>query len=304
MNNIVINKHLIKKIISFLKNADSIKHLDPNIFENIDRYKEIYDIDFNDYYLEYIKNLPKLDFESAVKISREVYQAHGKEKEFDSILERLINNHSIHMGSLNKNDDNCITKASESRVLLSGTYYDVVLICHEIGHKLRYNNSMNPSDVMDSFFFETPSVILEFAANNYLRDNYGIDINASELRKMHVLSKGRENNIENNIFLTIIKLLKGKKLNVANLYKECIKNVDVIEYLNKPGSSIEECVAESISDYSYDIGYILGNYTNNCDNKIETLNLLLKYKDNGINAPFTIGEDIIKEALDQQKYIK
>ena len=293
----IINKELIKKIISFLKKANSLKYLDSNIFEIIDEYKEIHDINFNDYYLEYIKNLPELDFKNVVKISREVYQSYGKEKEFDMILEKLISNYNIEMGSLNEIDDNCITKASENRVLLSGTYYDVVLLCHEIGHKLRYDNSMNSSDIMDSFFFETPSIILEFSASNHLRDKYGIDLNVDELRKMHVLSNRRDNNIENIIFLTIIKLLKTKKLDLVNIYKEFIKNTDIIEYLNRPDTSIDDCVEEGISAYSYDVGYILGSYINNSDNDIEMLNLFLKYKDNGINKPFTIGEEIIKETL-------
>ena len=163
---------------------------------------------------------------------------------------------------------------------------------------------MYPSDIMDSFLFETPSIILEFSASNYLRDTYGVDINADGLRKIHVLSMKRENSIENNIFLIIIKLLKAKKLSVINLYKELIKNIDIVEYLNRQGSSIETCVDEGISAYSYDIGYILGNYTNNSDNKIEILNVILKYKDNGINMPFTIEEEIIKETLGYQKYTK
>ena len=304
MNNIIINRNLIKKISSFLKKANSLKYLNPNIFETIDGYKEIDYMSFNDYYLDYIANLPRLDFENAAKISREVYQLYGKEKEFDRILEKLINNYNIDTGSLNKDDDNCITKASESRVLLSGTYYDVVLLCHEIGHKLRYDDSMNPSDIMDSFLFETPSIILEFAASGYLRDNYGIDINAEQLRKTHVLSMRRENNIEKNIFLTVIKLLKERKLSIINLYKEFSKDTNIVEYLNRQGSSIETCVDEGMSAYSYDIGYILGNYTNSSDNKIEILNMFLKYKDNGINMPFTIEEEIIKEALGYQKYTK
>jgi len=304
MNNIIINRNLIKKISSFLKKANSLKYLNPNIFETIDGYKEIDYMSFNDYYLEYIANLPRLDFENAAKISREVYQLYGKEKEFDRILEKLINNYNIDTGSLNKDDDNCITKASESRVLLSGTYYDVVLLCHEIGHKLRYDDSMNPSDIMDSFLFETPSIILEFAASDYLRDNYGIDINAEQLRKTHVLSMKRENGIENNIFLTVIKLIKEGKLSIINLYKEFIKNTNIIEYLNRQGSSIETCVDEAIAAYSYDIGYILGNYTNGSDNKMEILNMLLKYKDKGINMPFTMDDEIIKDAFGRQKYTK
>lgn len=304
MDNSIINIDLLKKINSFLKKADSLRYLDPNIFETIDGYKEINDISFTDYYLEYIKNLPKLDFENAVKISREVYQLYGKEKDFDRILERLISNYSIDNGSLNKDDDNCITKASESRVLLSGTCYDVVLLCHEIGHKLRYDNSMNSSDIMDSFFFETPSIIFEFTASNYLRDKYGIDISANELRKAHVLSTKRDNSIENDIFSIIINMLKERKLSVINLYKEFIKNSDVVEYLNRQNSSIETCVDEGMSAYSYDIGYILGNYINNSDNKTDYLNMILKYKDNGINMPFTISEGIVKEALGNPKYTK
>ena len=72
---------------------------------------------------------------------------------------------------------------------------------------------------------------------------------------------------------------------------------DIIEYLNRPDTSIDDCVEEGISAYSYDVGYILGSYINNSDNDIEMLNLFLKYKDNGINKPFTIGEEIIKETL-------
>lgn len=304
MDKSIININLLKKIASFLKKTNSLKYLVPNIFETIDGNKEINDISFNDYYLEYISNLPKLDYESVVKISREVYQQYGKEKEFDSILERLVSNYSIDIGSLDKDDNICITKASESRVLLSGTCYDVVLLCHEIGHKVRYDNAMNSSDIMDSFFFETPSIIFELAASNYLRDNYGIDINAGELRKAHILSTTREKGIESDIFSVVINLLKERKLSAANLYKEFIKNTDIVEYLNRQGSSIESCVNEGISAYSYDIGYILGNYINNDDNKIEYLNIILKYKDNGINMPFTIEEGIIKESLGNQKYAK
>lgn len=304
MDNIIINIDLLKKINSFLKKNNSLKYLDPNIFEIIDKYKEINNISFNDYFLEYIKNLPRLDFENVVKISREVYQLYGKEKEFDKILEKLINSYSIDTGSLNKEDDNCITKASESKVLLSGTCYDVVLLCHEIGHKLRYDNSINSSDIMDSFFFETPSIIFEFAASNYLRDNYDVDINAEELRKTHILSMTRENSIENKVFVIILNLLKERKLNVVNLYKELIKNPNIVEFLNRQGSSIEDCIDEGLSAYSYDVGYILGNYINNNNDKIEFLNMFLNYKDNGINTPFTIEESIIKGTLEMPKYIK
>lgn len=79
MDNSIINVDLLKKILSFLKKNNSLRYLDPNIFERIDRNKEFNDIPFTDYYLEYIKNLPRLDFETTVKISREVYQQYGKE---------------------------------------------------------------------------------------------------------------------------------------------------------------------------------------------------------------------------------
>ncbi len=152
MDNSIINVSLLKQIHSFLKDCDSLRYLDANVFENIDKSKENNNVSFVGYYLEYINSLPKLDFESVVKISKDVYQLYGKEKEFDRILEKLKNSYSIDKGTLNKDDDNCITKASESRVLLSGTCYDVVLLCHEIGHKLRFDNSKNSPDIMDSFF--------------------------------------------------------------------------------------------------------------------------------------------------------
>lgn len=304
MDNSIINVGLLKQIHSFLKDCDSLRYLDPNIFDNIDKSKGNNNVSFVEYYLEYINSLPKLDFESVVKISREVYQLYGKEKEFDRILENLKSSYSIDKGTLNKDDDNCITKASESRVLLSGTCYDVVLLCHEIGHKLRFDGFKNSPDIMDSFFFETPSIILEFTASDYLRDNYGIDIKADELRKAHILSIKRENCIENNIFQIVISLLKEKRLNIINLYKEFIKNSDIVEYFNKQGSSIKDCIDEGMTGYSYDIGYILGEYVNNSNNRVELLNMLLKYKDNGINMPFTIEEEIVKAALGNPKHIK
>ena len=297
MSNAVINRNLLMKVISFLKKSNSLKYLDSNIFATIDGYRENSDIDFNDYFLEYISNLPKLDFETAVRIAREVYQMYGKENEFDIILNQLIANHSIDYGSLNKEDDNCLTKASESRILLSGTYYDVILLCHEVGHKLRANKNTQQSDIMDSFFFETPSIMLEFAANDYLRDVYGIDIGADELRKKHISSIQREDSIENNIFLSILKLLRERKLNAVNLYVEIIRNRNMTEYLNRQGVTIENCVDEGMSNYVYIIGYILAEYIRNSNSRREDLNMVLNYKDNGINAPFTIDPRIIKVAL-------
>lgn len=304
MDGSLINFNLIKKINSFFKNTSSLKFLDPYIFDNIDKYKETSNSSFNDYYLEYIKSLPRLDFESVVKISREVYKLYDREKEFDGVLEKLRSSYSIEVGSLNEVDDNCLTKASENRVLLSGTYYDVILLCHEIGHKLKFDKSVNTRDLMDSFLFEAPSIILEFAANSYLQDNCGVDIKADELRKVHVLSISRENSIEKSIFQIIINLLKEKKLNAINLYKEFIKDRDIVLFLTKEGMSIENCVDEVISSYSYDIGYILSNYINNSDNRILFLNMILKHKDKGIDALFTIDEEIIKSAFGYQKNMK
>ena len=297
MNNTIINKDLLMKVISFLKKSNSLNNLDPNIFATIDGYRENSDVDFNSYYLEYIGSLPKLDFETAVKISKEVYQMYGKENDFDKILEGLLNNHCIDYGSLNKDDDNCLTRASESRILLSGTYYDVVLLCHEVGHKLRNNNDIHQSDIMDTFFFETPSIMLEFAANDYLRDVYGVDIGADELRKKHVSSIKKEDNTENSVFLSVMRLLRERKLNAVNLYVEFIRNRNMTEYLNRQGVSIENCVDEGMSNYSYIIGYILGEYIRNSNNRSEILNMVLNYKDNGINAPFTIDPRVINEAL-------
>ena len=85
MDNSIINVDLLKKILAFMKKTNSLKHLDPNIFETIDSHKEINDMPFTDYYLEYIKNLPSLDSENVVKISREVYQQYGKENDFNRI---------------------------------------------------------------------------------------------------------------------------------------------------------------------------------------------------------------------------
>lgn len=298
MSNAIINTDLLKKVMQFLKENRSLNYLDPDIFKNIDEHKEIIDVSFNDYYLEYIKKLPKLDFETAVRISREVYQQYGMENEFDRIFEWLRNNYGIDNGSLNKDDDNCIINASDSRVLLSGTYYDVVLLCHEIGHKLRSGNSLYSSleqdDVMDAFFFETPSIVFELAANNLLKENYGVDIRADEMRKLHVLSINRE---EHDVFSIIIDLLKKRRLNAINLYIELIKNQTVVEHFKRKGSSIRSSFEEGLFSYSYDIGYILGNYINNNEGKIEKLNTILNYKYNGITMPFTIDESIISASL-------
>lgn len=296
-----MNKIILEKINLFLENSVSLKYLDPNIFDMINEYKVINEISFGDYYLEYISSLPKLDFENAVKISREVYQLFGKENEFDNILKRLKNDCYISMGSLDKNDNDCILKATESRMLLSGTYYDVILLCHEIGHKLRYDDSVNLYDnISESLFFETPSVMLELAANDYLRDVYNINIKADEVRKAHIFGLPKEDNIDNQIFNIIMNL---KKLDNFELYNELMKNDSIINYLNGSNVSILECVSEAIEEYSYDIGYILGNYANTCDNKRELLNLFLKFKNKGLSTLFTIDENIIIESLKNSRFV-
>lgn len=299
-----MNEQLLEKINIFLKNLSSLNYLDPNIFDMINEHKRINEIPFDDYYLEYISSLPKLDFESAAKISREVFQMYGKENEFDNILERLKTGYYIDMGNLDKNDNNCVLNATESRILLSGTYYDVIMLCHEIGHKLKYDNSLNTYDsITNSFFFETPSVMLELSANDYLRDFYNIDIKADELRKIHILSIVRENNIETYIFNIIMNLKKYGKLSSSNLYNALMQNEDVINYLNSPNISIENSISEGIESYSYDIGYILGNYANSCDNKRELLNLFLQLKSKGLNTPFTIDESMIGESLEKHRFM-
>lgn len=299
-----MSEQLIEKINGFLENSSSINFLDPNIFDMINQHKELNEISFGDYYLEYISSLPKLDFENAVKISREVYQMYGKENEFDNVLERLISGYYIDSGSLDKNDNNCVLNATESRILLSGTYYDVIMLCHEIGHKLKFDNSINEYDsVMDSFLFETPSIMLELSANDYLRDFYDVDLKADELRKAHILSSTRENNIDTFIFNTIINLKKYGKLDASNLYNVLMQNESVFNYLNSPNTSIESSVSEGLESYSYDIGYILGNYANSCDNKSELLNWILQIKSNGLNTPFTIDENIIGNTLENHRFM-
>ncbi len=295
-----INIDLMKKINSFIRKSSSLKYLDPNIFKTIDENKEINEIDYNSYYLDTISRLPKLDFESAVKIAREVYELYGKEEDFDKILDKMISNHSIDDGSLNPEDDNCITNANESRILLSGTYYDVVMLCHEIGHKLRYDESITTPEIMDSFLFETPSIILEFAASDYLRDKYDIDINAQELRKKHIMSTRRERSQEDQVFQGVLKVLKERKLGTIDLYRELGKDQEIVDYLSREDSSLEECIDQGISSYSYDIGYIFGCFTSARDDKVEILDMLLKYKDKGIDRHFTIDTETIKGSFKEE----
>nr|MBP3259148.1 hypothetical protein [Bacilli bacterium] len=299
----MINISIIKKVRVFLSQANSLKYLDPNIFEKIDRFKEIAEINFNEYFLEYISTLPKLDFENVVKISREVYQVYGKETEFDTILEKLVSNHNIDNGSLNKEDENCITNASENRILLSGTCYDVIMLCHEIGHKLRYNDSYNDK-IMDSVLFETPSIIMEFAADEYLKNIYNIDLGIHDLRKKQILSRSKDNNIENDIFMIIINLMKNNKLDIIHLYNGIVSNNNISNYLNNHNVSIMESFDEAMSNYNYEIGYIIGSNALNSTNKKELLDECLSYKDLGINIPFTIDENIIQTSLKSEEHIK
>jgi hypothetical protein len=163
---------------------------------------------------------------------------------------------------------------------------------------------MEFDDIMDSFLYEAPSIIMELAANDYLKDNYGVDLNADQLRKLHVLTIKRDKNIENDIFLVVLKLLKEKKLNIINLYREFNKVPAINDYLSNKSTSIENCIDEGISAYSYDVGYILGNYAYNGDNKKKNLDMILKCKDKGIDFPFTIEEDIIKKSLESQQFGK
>ena len=301
MNRILFNKNLINKIRSFLKQSRDLKYIDPNIFGTIDDTKENSGINFNDYFLDYVKDLPELDFDSVVKISREVFQKFGRENEFDRVFDRLINSHDIDKGTFNKDDDNCITKASENRILLSGTCYDVILLCHEIGHKLRYDNSINQSSLSDSFLFEAPSIILEMAANDHLRDNYNIDLNAIELRKTQVLSRNRE---DNKIFDIVVQLLKSNKLKLLSMYRKLSKDKDIVEYLDREGTSITDCVDEGLSDYSYDVGYLLKSFYESSADKKGLLDLILRYKDKGFDKPFSISEEVIKDTLRQKEFIK
>lgn len=46
MDNNIINVDLLKKILAFMKKTNSLKYLDPNIFETIDSHKEISDMPF------------------------------------------------------------------------------------------------------------------------------------------------------------------------------------------------------------------------------------------------------------------
>lgn len=82
---------------------------------------------------------------------------------------------------------------------------------------IQRHHKVNSTDIIGTLFFETPSIIFELSASNYLRENYDIDIHADELRKLHILSISREKSTSNNIFLTVMSLLKERKLNAVSL---------------------------------------------------------------------------------------
>ena len=109
--------------------------------------------------------------------------------------------------------------------------------------------------------------------------------------------------METYIFNVIMNLKKSGNLNSSELYKKLMQNDNVINYLDSPNTSIENCVSEGLESYSYDIGYILGNYANACDNKLELLNLFLQLKDKGLNTPFTIDENMIEKSLGSHRLI-
>ena len=147
------------------------------------------------------------------------------------------------------------------------------------------------------------TIINRGIANTRLRDFYDVDLKADELRKAHILSSTRENNIDTFIFDSIINLKKYEKLDASNLYNVLLQNESVINYLNGPNTSIESSVSEGLESYSYDIGYILGNYANSCDNKSELLNWILQIKSNGLKKPFTIDENIIADTLENHRFM-
>ena len=304
----MIDKDLINKVIAFFKNSKSLKYLDPNIFISIDKYKEenkdieMNDLAFTEYYLKYIESLPKLSLEDTINISREVYRTYGKEKEFNSILNELTSQNKISLGSLNMIYDDCIVKAKENNILLSGTYYDVILLCHEVGHKLTYNSSKSSDDIMNTVLSETPSIVLELAANNYLKEKYNIDLKADNIRKMHILNTSKQQDPETKIFDIIMDLIKSKKINIINLYKNLNKDKEIMDFLHLYNMSIEDCFQRVYQNYySYIMGYIISNDVNISKNKIKLLDMLLFFKDNGLKGLFSINENSIKKALENEK---
>ena len=306
---IAIDRKVSKKIYDFTSENKSFKYLNTSLFENIDKYKEQINIDFTDYYIDRIKNLPKLSINNAVNISREVYKLYDKEKEFDEILNKLLTDKKIFTGTFDKNELNCITNSTQSKIFLSGTYYDVILLCHEIGHYLKTSDEFN-SSVFNELFFEVPSVTLELEADKLLKDKYKVKIDADKIRMMHIFSIKRETSLERDMFLNIMEALQppGKNykknyiptLESGRLFKRLNKNPYFMEYLRKDNFSLGKCISEQISKYDYDIAYILGKYIINSKIKNELLDSILRYMDTNVTNIFSLDSEIIKNSLKKE----
>lgn len=306
---IAIDRKVSKKIYDFTSENKSFKYLNTSLFENIDKYKEQINIDFSDYYIACIKNLPKLSFNNVVNISKEVYKLYDKEKEFDEILNKMLTDKKIFTGTLDKTKSNCITNSTQSNIFLSGTYYDVILLCHEIGHYLKKSNEFN-SSVFNELFFEVPSVTLELEADKLLKDKYKVKIDADKIRMMHIFSIKREPSIERDMFLNIMEALQppGKNykknyiptLESGRLFQRLNKNPYFMEYLRKDNFSLGKCISEQISKYDYDIAYILGKYIINSKIKNELLDSILRYMDTNVTNIFSLDSEIIKNSLKKE----
>jgi hypothetical protein len=306
---IAIDRKVSKKIYDFTSENKSFKYLNTSLFENIDKYKEQINIDFTDYYIDRIKNLPKLSFDNVVNISKEVYKLYDKEKEFDEILNKMLTDKKIFTGTLDKTKSNCITNSTQSKIFLSGTYYDVILLCHEIGHYLKTSDEFN-NTIFNELFFEVPSVTLELEADKLLKDKYKVEIGAEKIRMMHIFSIKREPSIERDMFLNIMEALQppGKNykknyiptLESGRLFQRLNKNPYFMEYLRKDNFSLGKCISEQISKYDYDIAYILGKYIINSKIKNELLDSILRYMDTNVTNIFSLDSEIIKNSLKKE----
>lgn len=306
---IAIDRKVSKKIYDFTSENKSFKYLNTSLFENIDKYKEQINIDFTDYYIDRIKNLPKLSFDNVVNISKEVYKLYDKEKEFDEILNKMLTDKKIFTGTLDKTKSNCITNSTQSKIFLSGTYYDVILLCHEIGHYLKTSDEFN-NTIFNELFFEVPSVTLELEADKLLKDKYKVEIGAEKIRMMYIFSIKREPSIERDMFLNIMEALQppGKNykknyiptLESGRLFQRLNKNPYFMEYLRKDNFSLGKCISEQISKYDYDIAYILGKYIINSKIKNELLDSILRYMDTNVTNIFSLDSEIIKNSLKKE----
>ena len=306
---IAIDRKVSKKIYDFTSENKSFKYLNTSLFENIDKYKEQINIDFTDYYIDRIKNLPKLSFDNVVNTSKEVYKLYDKEKEFDEILNKMLTDKKIFTGTLDKTKSNCITNSTQSKIFLSGTYYDVILLCHEIGHYLKTSDEFN-NTIFNELFFEVPSVTLELEADKLLKDKYKVEIGAEKIRMMHIFSIKREPSIERDMFLNIMEALQppGKNykknyiptLESGRLFQRLNKNPYFMEYLRKDNFSLGKCISEQISKYDYDIAYILGKYIINSKIKNELLDSILRYMDTNVTNIFSLDSEIIKNSLKKE----